>query len=488
MAQATVESSSARVRARLDHPVVDADGHWLEPIPLFLDFLKEDGGQSAVDDARKHMRRGPWYQAAPEERIRSRITRPQYWALTGNTLDRATGMLPELLYRRLDDFGIDFVVLMPSLGGRFAHMPQRDLRRVCVRAYNRMAAELWRPYADRIAPVGVSPNGTPQEAIEECEFMVKQLGIKAVRLGCIVTRPVEADADWQPEPGKRRQYVDCLGIDSPYDYDPLWAKLTELKLAVLDHSQGFGWGGRTSPTNMVFNHTGHFANAHYTAACGLFLGGVTQRFPKLNFAFLEGGAAWASNLCLDLIGHWEKRNRQAMRERLNPSNLDTGRIRELFEQYADDRLRKHIDDILEHNLDLSAPFETLDQVAQRAGDSDDFARLTIGGPDDIRRLFTSNFYFGCEADDPTAAWAFDPRMRLPLKAMFSSDISHFDVPDSTEVLEEAWELVEHGLITEADFRKFTFSNVVQLHGGMNPDFFRGTRVEQAAGLELAAAR
>src|SRR5581483_6814721 len=167
MAQATVESSSARVRARLDHPVVDADGHWLEPIPLFLDFLKEDGGQSAVDDARKHMRRGPWYQAAPEERIRSRITRPQYWALTGNTLDRATGMLPELLYRRLDDFGIDFVVLMPSLGGRFAHMPQRDLRRVCVRAYNRMAAELWRPYADRIAPVGVSPNGTPQEAIEE---------------------------------------------------------------------------------------------------------------------------------------------------------------------------------------------------------------------------------------------------------------------------------------------------------------------------------
>ena len=31
-----------------------------------------------------------------------------------------------------------------------------------------------------------------------------------------------------------------------------------------------------------------------------------------------------------------------------------------------------------------------------------------------------------------------------LKAIFSSDIGHWDVPDMTEVLEEAYEMVEHG--------------------------------------------
>ena len=33
-----------------------------------------------------------------------------------------------------------------------------------------------------------------------------------------------------------------------------------------------------------------------------------------------------------------------------------------------------------------------------------------------------------------------------LKAVFSSDIGHWDVPDMTEVTEEAYELVDHGSI------------------------------------------
>ena len=47
----------------------------------------------------------------------------------------------------------------------------------------------------------------------------------------------------------------------------------------------------------------------------------TRRFPELNFAFLEGGVGWAASLFADLIGHWEKRNRDAL-ENTNPANLD----------------------------------------------------------------------------------------------------------------------------------------------------------------------
>jgi hypothetical protein len=78
------------------------------------------------------------------------------------------------------------------------------------------------------------------------------------------------------------------------------------------------------------------------------------------------------------------------------------------------------------------------------------------------------------------AWAFDKRMKLPLKPVFSSDISHFDVTDMTEVLEEAYELVEDGLLDEEDFSEFTFSNAVKLHTRLNPYFFTGTAVEAAA--------
>jgi len=39
-----------------------------------------------------------------------------------------------------------------------------------------------------------------------------------------------------------------------------------------------------------------------------------------------------------------------------------------------------------------------------------------------------------------------------------------------------------------DFRDFMFANPVRLHAGMNPEFFAGTRVEQAVRTELVGSR
>jgi len=101
-----------------------------------------------------------------------------------------------------------------------------------------------------------------------------------------------------------------------------------------------------------------------------------------------------------------------------------------------------------------------------------------------RDLFVPNFYFRCEADDPINAIAFDSK-KLPFKAhlnaIFSSDMGHWDVPDMTEIGEEAYELVEHGQITESDFRDFVFTNPAQLWSGMNRNFFKDTKVERAVG-------
>ena len=49
-----------------------------------------------------------------------------------------------------------------------------------------------------------------------------------------------------------------------------------------------------------------------------------------------------------------------------------------------------------------------------------------------------------------------------------------------EIAPEIYRLVEDGLIGEADFREFVFANPVCFYTSANPDFFRGTRCEEAA--------
>ena len=112
-------SKSAAVRARLDHPVVDGDGHWLEPMPIFLDYLRDVAGPAVVEKFIKKATDTTWYDITPEERLRRRIHRPTWWGEPAGTLDRATAMVPRLFYERLDDFGIDFCVLYTSLEGLF---------------------------------------------------------------------------------------------------------------------------------------------------------------------------------------------------------------------------------------------------------------------------------------------------------------------------------------------------------------------------------
>ena len=45
----------------------------------------------------------------------------------------------------------------------------------------------------------------------------------------------------------------------------------------------------------------------------------------------------------------------------------------------------------------------------------------------------------------------------------------------SEVLEEAWEMVDHGWIDEADFRDFVFANPVRFFTGANPRVLRRHR-------------
>ena len=477
--------SSQQIRAKLGHPVIDADGHWLEFGPSISDYLKRVAGPKVVESFRSRNERVQHALAmTPEERRDHRRAQEAFWGVpTKNTRDRATAILPRLLYERLDEFGFDFTVLYPTAALRVAFIPDAEMRRATCRAFNLYVADHFREFADRITPAAAIPMYTPAEAIEELEYAVKTLGLKVILMGSMVRRAIPAVARKTPDAARHAAWFDVLGLDSEYDYDPVWAKCVELGVSPTFHTGTRGVGFRVSPTNFTYNHIGHFAAASEAVCKALFLGGVTRRFPALNFAFLEGGVGWACNLYSDLIGHWKKRNRDALEE-VNPANLDRAMLRDLIEKYAEKDLAARV----------NASAAILEGVGSAAtggiAELDDFAACGIRRAEDICELFTRNFYFGCEADDPINSWAFNTHINpfgARLKTLFGSDIGHFDVVNMAEVLEEAFELVEHGAITDADFRDFVFTNPVRFWGEANPRFFEGTVVESAAAKLLRGA-
>ena len=89
-------------------------------------------------------------------------------------------------------------------------------------------------------------------------------------------------------------------------------------MSIAFHSGFIGMTPYRSISSYVFNHLSMLAEGQQSLAKSLFLGGVTRRFPDMNFAFLEGGVAWAAALYCDLIGHWEKRNLAALRRQPRP--------------------------------------------------------------------------------------------------------------------------------------------------------------------------
>ncbi|MBT3334430.1 MAG: amidohydrolase family protein, partial [Rhodospirillaceae bacterium] len=458
--------TGADIRAKLDHPVVDADGHMIESTFAVLDFVRQVGGADAAgryEDMLKGDQSGPGRRAV--------------WV--GNSgpgsIDRATAMLPKLYRARLDEAGIDFGVVYGTLALSVLRVDDDELRPIVYRAMNMLYADMFKEVSDRLTPAALIPMTKPDEAVAELEFAVNELGLKAIVMNTMLYSPPEQIAKEAPHLSHLAMVMHTPALDQGDAYDPVWAKCVELGVAPSCHNAFRGPGTtHNSSKNYCFNSLNSFGHGSEYFCRALFFGGVPERFPDLKFCFLEGGAGWGAQLYNSLFEYWEKRNLDALSRDLDPAKLDVDLIIEMFEKYGDDRLtaaRVREDPHQPANSQLFCAPEELD----------DFAGTGIQGGKDIQRIFEKNFYFGSEADDRMTAVAFDTKLNhygAKLNAILGSDIGHWDVPDMTKVMVEAYEMLDDGFVTEADFRDFTYANVVGMHAGMNPDFFKGTVVEQ----------
>lgn len=467
---------AARIRAELDHPVIDSDGHFVEVEPQMSDEILAYLGDTSAELRDRYLAGtvAPTDTASnladnPLEDARDRWTSaPSWWGWpTRNVRDRATSHLPSLLDERLEELGLDFTILYPSMSLSFLDMQDAELAAALCRAVNQMHARIFAPYAERMCVGALVPMNTPDVAIEVLDHAVS-LGFKAGVISGYALRPISrierVVGRLDPPVGR----FDTFGLDSAYDYDPFWSRCVAHRFAPVAHSSTQRYHVARSPSNYVYNHVGGIGRSQEALAKSLLMGGVTRRFPELRVGFLEGGVAWACSLFADLLGHWDKRNVRAI-EALDPDQLDVDALLGYFDRHADEDVKARRDRI---HAFFSRP-------AAQPERRDEFEAAAIESAQDLHDLFVPHFYFGCEADDPLAAWAFADRINplgARLRAMLGSDISHWDVSDMTHPVAEAWELVEGGTLGAAEFREFAFLNVVRLHAGMNPDFFANTSV------------
>ena len=121
----------AQIRASLDHPVVDADGHVVESFPVVLDYMRRIAGADVADrfagsSPTYLSRSAPLLERADEApAFRFGIPQMAWWALPTNARDRATGFLPRLLHERLDEIGIDYADPLLERRARLHRPPGR---------------------------------------------------------------------------------------------------------------------------------------------------------------------------------------------------------------------------------------------------------------------------------------------------------------------------------------------------------------------------
>jgi predicted TIM-barrel fold metal-dependent hydrolase len=466
------KSRSAQIREQLGYPVLDGDGHIVELFPVFEDYVRDHGGGSAIDAFTSG--RGGTQELGPEERRKGGLI-PHSWHVPASTEYYATVTSPARYFERLGEAGIDFAVLYPTMGIALLQVLDDDQRVTLCRLYNEFMADQYRPYGDRFTVAALIPMNTPAEALAAIEH-AKGLGAKVGLISSHVHRPVPGEP-WPPDDPwasmripewEVKGWIDTFGIDSAFDYDPVWAKAIEAGMPLAAHTAGIGFSDRASISNFVYNQIGHFAASGAALAKSLFLGGVTSRFPQLRVALLEGGAAVGVETYIGLMSTWHKRGGPAI-ARLNPDNVDKNLLYKLLTE-ADPRMTRYSPEQLMWHGTMKEP-------------RDDFAATSVNSAEDVRDLFCTPFYWGCEADDPLVGLAFDGRItplgaRIP--AFFASDLGHWDVPEFDEPLEEAYELVEQGILKPDEFRDFVFGNPVRFYGSLDPGFFSATAIEEEA--------
>jgi len=186
------------------------------------------------------------------------------------------GWTPEVQLEAMDVEGIDIAVLFPSRALSVLTHPDRDRRfaAALARAYNDWLFDFCRRDTTRLLGAGMISVYDIDDAVEETHRVVEDLGFRAVFL--------------------RSNIVNGKNWHDPY-YEPLWNALESLNIPLGFH-EASGSRARQSADHFEPNFGLRRIYAQpfeQMLGLGSFLcGGILERHPKLEVAFLEANCSW----------------------------------------------------------------------------------------------------------------------------------------------------------------------------------------------------
>jgi predicted TIM-barrel fold metal-dependent hydrolase len=356
-------------------PVIDADGHVLEPRAAW-EHLDRGIRPRIETDAR-----GLDHVIVGDDDVfvgkLGQMGTPGSDVSTGSTepvpLESARAGAFDAVARLvdMDTEGIDTAVLYPTIGLGFWGIRDADGAVAVARAYNDWLASYCATDPGRLHGAAMVPFQSPDEAVRELRRAHEDLGLCAAFV--------------RPNPCLGRSIVDEA-------YDPFWETAEELGVAVGVH-EGLQLavpplGSDRTPRNVLVLHAVSHTFEQMFACAQLIAEGVLERHPGLRVVFLEAGGGWVPYWLARLDHQVSTYGGYAPRMRLTPSEYFARQCWVSFE-------------IDEATLGVLAPFVGVDRIVWGSdyphADSTfpgalDELRSTIASlPDDAqRRILSTN--------------------------------------------------------------------------------------------------
>ena len=280
-------------------PVVDADGHVLEPADTWVKYIDPAYRDRAIRIARDEQ----GYEVLLIDDQPLKTLRGQLGALGGIEMDTARlltrgqmtyaegspagGYDPVERLRVMDSEGIDSVLLYPTIGICWeGHVTDGGLATAYTRAYNRWLVDFCRTDPRRLYSVAHISLLDPEGAVQET--------IRARRDGCV---GIFLSPDLAARGGRH--------FDDPL-FARFWETVQELEMPIAFHvvvrdRQWFRQWQRRDPSDALFS-IAFLAIDVMAAFTQMLSAGMFERYPRLKCAVLEAGSNWIA-AWLDRLDH-----------------------------------------------------------------------------------------------------------------------------------------------------------------------------------------
>jgi predicted TIM-barrel fold metal-dependent hydrolase len=331
--------------ARNGFLILDSDMHIMEPPDLWQRYtdpeFRDQAPRGITSDNVRDLR-----TAYPDEPVSSTGRSRSFGTPhQGRNFERnqaiysdhaARGWTGEVQLEAMDTEGLDVAVLFPSRGLSVLTKPDLNqnprLAAAIARAYNDWMYDFCEPDRKRLLGAGMISVYDINDAVEETQRCVEDLGFAAVFL--------------------RSNIVNGKVWHDRY-YEPLWEVLEELNTPIGFHE---ATGSRSPQTGSQFDPNFGLRRVYsqpFTQMLGLgsfVAGGILERHPKLKVAFLEANCSWAPWLLWRMDEGYEREGDVFMPElKMPPSEYfkrqcvisiepDEHPARSMIEEFGSDQL------------------------------------------------------------------------------------------------------------------------------------------------------